>query len=67
MTGLGLGSTIIYEFGKQHIFANGTVSAIVVDPAETNMRSFRAFEKAASVLCEPSDCLTKASTVWSSA
>ena len=45
-TALGLGPTIIREFGKKHIFVNSAVSAIVADPAKTNLRSVRAFEKA---------------------
>ncbi len=46
MTGLGLGPTIIREFGTKHIFVNTALSAIVADPARTNMRSVRMFEKA---------------------
>lgn len=46
MAGLGLAPTIIREFGKAHIFVHSAVSAIVADPAKTNMRSVRAFEKA---------------------
>lgn len=46
MTGLGLGPAILREFAKTHIFVDSDVSAIAADPAASNARSVRAFEKA---------------------
>jgi len=46
MTGRGLGPMVIREFGANYIFVNGDVRAIVADPATSNLRSVRAFEKA---------------------
>jgi aminoglycoside 6'-N-acetyltransferase len=45
-TGRGLGSVVIREFGENYIFANGEVSAIVADPAGSNLPSVNAFRKA---------------------
>lgn len=46
LTGLGLGPAIIREFLEQFVFSNPTVSAVIADPEESNLRSLRAFEKA---------------------
>jgi aminoglycoside 6'-N-acetyltransferase len=46
MTGLGLGPAAIREFLKQIVFADPSVSAVITDPEEGNLRSLRAFEKA---------------------
>ena len=46
MTGLGLGPVAIYEFLRQIVFADPSVSAVITDPEEGNLRSLRAFEKA---------------------
>jgi aminoglycoside 6'-N-acetyltransferase len=46
MTGLGLGPAAICEFLRQIVFADPSVSAVVTDPEEHNIRSLRAFEKA---------------------
>jgi hypothetical protein len=46
MTGLGLGPVAIYEFLRQIVFADPSVSAVITDPEEGDLRSLRAFEKA---------------------
>lgn len=46
MTGRGVGPVVIREFGTKYIFVNSDVSAIVADPATSNLRSVRAFQKA---------------------
>jgi aminoglycoside 6'-N-acetyltransferase len=46
MTGRGLGPTVIREFGMNYIFTNTDVSAIVADPAASNLHSISAFKKA---------------------
>jgi RimJ/RimL family protein N-acetyltransferase len=46
MTGLGLGPVAISEFLRQIVFANPSVSAVITDPEEGNLRSLRAFKKA---------------------
>lgn len=46
LAGRGLGPTVIREFGANCIFVHGDVSAIVADPAASNLRSVRAFQKA---------------------
>jgi aminoglycoside 6'-N-acetyltransferase len=46
MTGLGLGPTAICEFLAQIVFADPSVSAVITDPEEGNLRSLSAFKKA---------------------
>jgi RimJ/RimL family protein N-acetyltransferase len=46
MMGLGLGPFAIREFLRQIVFADASVSAVITDPEEGNLRSLRAFEKA---------------------
>jgi aminoglycoside 6'-N-acetyltransferase len=46
MTGLGLGPVAICEFLRQIVFADPSVSAVIADPEEGNLRSLRAFKKA---------------------
>lgn len=46
MTGLGLGPVIIREFLNQFVFTNSGICAVFADPAESNLRSLRAFRKA---------------------
>jgi aminoglycoside 6'-N-acetyltransferase len=46
ITGLGLGPVAIRGFLWQIVFAGTRVNAVLTDPAETNLRSLRAFEKA---------------------
>jgi hypothetical protein len=46
MTGLGLGPVAIREFLRQIVFARTRIDAVITDPAEANLRSVRAFEKA---------------------
>ena len=46
MTGLGLGPVAIREFLRQIVFRDRSVSAVITDPEEGNLRSLRAFEKA---------------------
>ena len=46
LTGLGLGSAAIREFLTKIVFADLSVSAVITDPEEGNLRSLRAFEKA---------------------
>lgn len=46
MTGLGLGPVAIREFLWQVVFARAGIDAVITDPAEANLRSLRAFEKA---------------------
>ena len=47
MTGLGLGPFAICEFIRQIVFAEDpSVSAVIADPEEGNIRSLRAFKKA---------------------
>ncbi len=46
MTELGLGPIAIREFLRQIVFANPSISAVVTDPEEGNVRSLRAFKKA---------------------
>jgi aminoglycoside 6'-N-acetyltransferase len=46
ITGKGLGPIIIYKFLDRMIFTDPAVTAVVTDPAERNIRSLRAFEKA---------------------
>jgi hypothetical protein len=46
MMGLGLGPIAIREFLRQIVFAGAKVHAVITDPAEANLRSLRAFEKA---------------------
>jgi RimJ/RimL family protein N-acetyltransferase len=47
MTGKGLGPGTIREFIDQIIFVDPAVSAVITDPEENNLRSLRAFKKAA--------------------
>jgi hypothetical protein len=42
MTGLGLGPIAIREFLRQIVFADPSVSAVITDPEENNLRSLRA-------------------------
>jgi len=44
--GLGLGPVAICKFLKEVIFAGSRISTVIADPAENNLRSIRAFEKA---------------------
>jgi len=44
--GLGLGPVAIREFLGQIVFAGTKISAVITDPAQGNLRSLRAFEKA---------------------
>ena len=46
MTGLGLGPVAICEFLRQIVFRDPSVSAVITDPEEGNLRSLRAFQKA---------------------
>jgi aminoglycoside 6'-N-acetyltransferase len=46
MIGLGFGSIAIRAFVEQIVFAGTTISAVITDPSENNLRSLRAFEKA---------------------
>jgi aminoglycoside 6'-N-acetyltransferase len=46
MIGLGLGSIAIHAFIEQIVFSETTIGAVITDPAEENLRSLRAFEKA---------------------
>jgi aminoglycoside 6'-N-acetyltransferase len=46
MVGLGLGPIAIREFLRQIVFAGTRIDAVITDPAEANLRSLRAFEKA---------------------
>jgi aminoglycoside 6'-N-acetyltransferase len=46
MIGLGLGPVAIRDFLEQIVFAGTKVSTVITDPAEGNVRSLRAFEKA---------------------
>jgi aminoglycoside 6'-N-acetyltransferase len=46
MTGLGLGPAAIREFLGQVVFRDPSVSAVITDPEEGNLRSLRAFQKA---------------------
>jgi len=46
MTGRGLGTALIREFGKKYIFTNSDITAIIADPATTNLRSISSFKKA---------------------
>ncbi len=46
LTGLGLGPVTIREFLRQIVFAERSVNVVITDPAEANLRSLRAFEKA---------------------
>jgi RimJ/RimL family protein N-acetyltransferase len=45
MMGLGLGPIAIREFLGRVVFAGAKISAVIADPAETNLRSLRVFEK----------------------
>ena len=47
LIGLGLGPVTIREFLNQFVFTDPAVCAVVTDPQENNLRSLRAFEKAA--------------------
>jgi aminoglycoside 6'-N-acetyltransferase len=44
--GLGLGPVAIREFLRQIVFAGTKICAVIADPAQGNLRSSRAFEKA---------------------
>jgi hypothetical protein len=44
--GLGLGPVAIREFLWRIVFAGTKISAVITDPAQGNLRSVRAFEKA---------------------
>ena len=46
MMGLGLGPIVIREFLREVVFARTRIDAVITDPAEANLRSLRAFEKA---------------------
>jgi aminoglycoside 6'-N-acetyltransferase len=46
ITGLGWGPVAIGEFLSQIVFADPSVSAVVTDPEEGNLRSLSAFKKA---------------------
>jgi aminoglycoside 6'-N-acetyltransferase len=46
MTGLGWGPVAICEFLSQIVFADPSVSAVITDPEEGNLRSLSAFKKA---------------------
>ena len=46
MTGRGLGPAVIQEFGTNYIFTNKDLSAIVADPAVSNLISVAAFKRA---------------------
>jgi aminoglycoside 6'-N-acetyltransferase len=46
MMGLGLGPVAICEFLRKIVLVETGVDAVIVDPAEANFRSVRAFEKA---------------------
>jgi aminoglycoside 6'-N-acetyltransferase len=46
MLGLSLGPLVIREFLRQIVLAGTGISAVITDPAEGNLRSLRAFEKA---------------------
>jgi len=50
MTGLGLGPVAIQEFLGQIVFRNPSVSAVITDPEEGNVRSLGAFKKAGFVV-----------------
>jgi len=50
MTGLGLGPAAIREFLGQIVFRNPSVSAVITDPEEGNVRSLGAFKKAGFVV-----------------
>ena len=52
MTGVGLGPLAIGEFIEKIIFADASVSAVVTDPEEGNLRSLRAFTKAGFTLAD---------------
>jgi aminoglycoside 6'-N-acetyltransferase len=52
MTGQGLGPVAIGEFLRQRVFVNGCVKAVVTDPAESNIRSLRAFAKAGFAMAD---------------
>jgi len=46
MTGVGLGPGAIGEFLRQIVFADPSISAVITDPEEGNLRSLCAFSKA---------------------
>jgi RimJ/RimL family protein N-acetyltransferase len=46
MTGLGLGPAAIREFLSQIVLRDPSVTAVIADPEEGNLRSLRAFQKA---------------------
>jgi aminoglycoside 6'-N-acetyltransferase len=46
MIGSGFGTIAIRAFVEQIVFAGTRISAVITDPAENNLRSLRAFEKA---------------------
>jgi aminoglycoside 6'-N-acetyltransferase len=46
MMGMGLGPAAIRKFINQTIFVDPTIRAVIADPAESNLRSLRAFKKA---------------------
>lgn len=46
MVGIGLGPAAIRKFLDQTIFVDPTIHAVIADPAESNIRSLRAFKKA---------------------
>jgi len=46
MTGLGLGPAAIREFLSQIVLRDPSVTAVIADPEERNLRSLRAFQKA---------------------
>jgi RimJ/RimL family protein N-acetyltransferase len=50
MIGLGLGPAAIRQFLRQIVFAHPSVSAVITDPEEGNLRSLRAFQKAGFTL-----------------
>jgi aminoglycoside 6'-N-acetyltransferase len=50
MTGLGLGPVAIRGFVGQIVFRDASVSAVIADPEEGNVRSVRAFQKAGFVV-----------------
>jgi aminoglycoside 6'-N-acetyltransferase len=45
LIGMGLGSSVIRQFLDQIVFVDPTISAIVTDPEEGNLRSLNAFKK----------------------
>jgi len=51
--GVGLGPLIIEGFLRDVVFAHPSVSAVVTDPDERNVRSLRAFTKAGFSVGEP--------------